>query len=257
MTDDWTFIVYSGSHRLKENELVNPQSRIIFKFSSDSSYFIVWHGRLVHGGAKSITGPDGKVLKSSRMFSYLRVPEHNAKFNGNQRRSTRLKNYEIKLKDDTVDRNSFSIMKGPLSDNIIHLPNNKDNLSRKYSTIEPVLGNMNLDGWEIYDGINFHDNKLKKHSMDLNKLLTEKKKDWKGISSSQRKIYVLHTLECYESGLMQKMKSLYTAFDFLLLKKLRKVPYLEEVEMYYKAMLANFSPIDDQVPHRDFWSVKK
>lgn len=259
MTDDWNFIVYSGSHRLKENENVNPQSRIELRFPKDGTYFIVWHGRLVHGGAKSITNRDGKVLKSSRMFSYLRVPEHNAQFNGNQRRSTRLKNYEVKLKDDTVDRSSFSMMKGSESTFYIQIPSNKGILSRgrKKSSIEPILGHMNQHGWEIYEGIDFHDSKLKHYHKDLDTLLTERKKDWNGISSTPRKIHVLHTLECYESGLMQKLRSLYVAYEHLVIKKLRKIPYLEEVEAYYKAILANFDPVEDQVPHRDFWSVKK
>ena len=78
-----------------------------------------------------------------------------------------------------------------------------------------------------------------------------------GPSSTPRKIHVLHTLECYESGLMQKLRSLYVAYEHLVIKKLRKIPYLEEVEAYYKAILANFDPVEDQVPHRDFWSVKK
>lgn len=257
MTDDWDFIVYTGSHRLREGQNVNPQSRVELKFPNDGSYFIVWHGRLVHGGAKSIMSTSSTVLKSSRMFSYLRVPEHNAQFNGNHRRSTRLKNYSVKLKDDTVDRTSFSMLKGPTSDFHINIPSNKEFMSIKESSIEPVLGNMNQDGWEVYKGIDFHHSKLKHYSTNLNYLLNEKKKDWNGISSSQRKIHVLHTLECYESGLMEKLRSLYIAFDQLLEKKLRKIPYLIEVEMYYKAMLANFAQVEDQVPHRDFWSVKK
>ena len=56
---------------------------------------------------------------------------------------------------------------------------------------------------------------------------------------------------------MQKLRSLYVAYEHLVIKKLRKIPYLEEVEAYYKAILANFDPVEDQVPHRDFWSVKK
>ena len=56
---------------------------------------------------------------------------------------------------------------------------------------------------------------------------------------------------------MQKATSIYTAYENLLVKKLRKIPYLVEVEMYYKSLLANFDHDGEQNQHRDFWSIKK
>ena len=41
MTDEFDFIVYSCSHKLKENEQVNPKTSIQFKFPKDGSYFIM------------------------------------------------------------------------------------------------------------------------------------------------------------------------------------------------------------------------
>ena len=90
--------------------------------------------------------------------------------------------------------------------------------------IEPVLGNMNIDCWKIYEGINYQDKQLKQHSVDLNGLLIERKKYWNGISSSPRKIQVLHTLGCYEDGLMKMYKSIYAAFDHLLVNKAEENP---------------------------------
>ena len=255
MTDEWNFVVYTGSHRLEESAAVNPLSRIELRFPKDGSYFIVWHGRLVHSGASSIVGKSGNALKSARMFSYLRVPEHNTQFNGNNRRSTRLKTYTVKLKDDTVDTSSFSMMKGQESNLFISLPSNKEFIKNKHSIIEPILGNMNQDGWEIYNGIDF--SRLPTYTSDLNMLLSKRYKHFKGISGSQRKTHVLTTLECYESGIMEKATSIYTAYENLLVKKLQKIPYLVEVEMYYKSLLANFDHVGEQNQHRDFWSVKK
>ena len=196
MTDVFDFIVYSCSHKLKEHEQVNPRSLIQFKFPKDGSYFIVWHGRLVHGGAASLLDKDKNVIKSSRMFSYLRVPEHNHQFGGT-RKSTRLKNYKVILKEDTVNTSSFSIMKSPDDDDeasrlIITLPNNKNSIDNRKMKVTPILGNMNDDGWEIYEGINFHDRDMKQYNKHLKTLIVDKKKNWNGISSTPRKIYVFY-----------------------------------------------------------------
>ena len=255
MSDEWNFVVYTGSHCPEENEAVNPLSRIELRFPKDGSYFIVWHGRLVHSGAASIVGKSGKALKSARMFCYLRVPEHNTQFNGNNRRSTCLITYTVKLKDNTVDTSSFSMMKGEASNLFISLPSNKDFMSNKHSSIEPILGNMNQDGWEIYKGVDF--NCIPTYTTHLETLFSQRHKHFKGISSSQRKTHILSSLECYQSGVTQKMSSIYVAYEHLLLKKLRKIPYLVEVEMYYKSILANFGHVGEQNEHRDFWSVKK
>ena len=261
MTDEFDFIVYSCSHKLKENEQVNPKTSIQFKFPKDGSYFIIWHGRLVHGGAASLLDKDQNAIKSSRMFSYLRVPEHNHQFSGT-RRSTRLKNYKVILKEDTVDTHSFSIMKSRDENDkdsrlVITLPNNDSTIKNQKMKVEPILGNMNDDGWEIYEGINFHDREMKQYKKHLNTLLVKKKNNWNGISSTDRKIYVLSTLECHNDGVMANLRCLYRAFEYLLMKKLRKIPYLEEVDAYYRAILANFGHVEDQNPHRDFWSIKK
>ena len=88
MIDGFSFMAYNGSNKLMDRQNVNPGTKVEIKFPKDSSYFIVFHGRLVHNGASSVTADDGCILKSARMFSYLRVPEHTSQFNGNQRMST-------------------------------------------------------------------------------------------------------------------------------------------------------------------------
>ena len=124
-TDDWNqfscihstinegfnFVVYNASHKLKGGENVNPATRVRIMFPKNSSYFIVFHGRLVHNGDESIKNKDGNFLYSPRMFSYLTVPDHVAKFNGNCRTSPRLMKYVTTLKENKVDRSSFAIGK--------------------------------------------------------------------------------------------------------------------------------------------------
>ena len=259
MIDGFSFITYNGSHKLMNGQNVNPDTKIEIKFPKGSSYFIVFHGRLVHNGASSVTTEDGRILKSARMFSYLRVPEHTSKFNGNQRMSTRYKNYKTTLKEGKVDRASFGMLKNGLRKvpiNSIELPRNSKYLEENHVDIHPVLGNMNIDGWEVYNGIDLNSDKHRGFYDDLSELLA-KKQNWNGISSTKRKMYMLYpSVECVMNGVMAKLRKLYNAFDEILEKKLRKIPYLAEVQLDSMAIIANFGSILEQEPHRDFSFVK-
>ena len=192
------------------------------------------------------------------MFSYLRVPKYIAKFNGNQRKSTRLKNYTSRLKENKVDRDSFSMHKEiePFETRCIELPSNMETIKTQIKNLEPVVGNMNNDGWEVYEGINFKSDNMKSHSAELNHLIDNKQKHWKGISSTNRKMIILSNVERLNDAFKQN-RTLYNAFDELLNMRLRKIPYLEEVQLDNMALFANIGIVKEQEPHRDFSSIKK
>ena len=267
--EPFNFNVYNASHRLEENEVVDPRSKVTIKFPQDGSYFIVFHGRLVHCGGSSIQTENNNVLKSARLFSYLIVPDHNANFTGNVRSTPRLLKYKNVLKEGTVDTTSFSMMSTQWNDdeeniswcNTIELPSNKTiiennaTVNTKNKPISPVVGNMNEDGWEVYEGVDFL-NKYPLFHKQLDKLNSSKSKHWKGISSTKRKLYVLSDIENVTNGVMNKYRDLYQPFTDLL-KLLRKVPYLDEVNMDNKAILSNFGYVPEQDPHRDYHSIKK
>ena len=259
--DPFDFIVYNSSHMLKNNETLNTSSRIRIKFPKKGSYFIVFHGRLIHNGAEAITDQEsGKIIHSARMFSYLRVPDHNAHFNGNMRSSGRLKNNSINLNYNQVDRHSFQVAKDSLQGNhgqVIQLPPNFSIVSKHKINMQPVIGNMNLDGWEVYEGINFNSNELKGHSNEMMNLITDSPKNWFGISSTNRKMIVISSLEVMVSNIRVKYPLLYRAFKNLLENFLRRIPYLEEVEMDNQAILANMGQLEEQEPHRDYSSDMK
>ena len=227
-------------------------------FPKNSSYFIIFHGRLVHSGDSSIINDNGEVMKSPRLFSYLTVPDHNASFNGNCRTTPRLLNYKSRLKEGKVDRDTFSMMKA--SDNVetlsIKLPSNTSDVKTNMKTVQPVIGNMNLDGWEVYQGINFNREFLKNHSSDLYQLIESKNKDWKGISSTNRKIFIISDVSTV-NNIFKSNRSLYNAFNDILKLRLRKIPYLEEVKMDKMAILANTGKVDEQEPHRDYSTIRK
>ena len=259
MVDGFIFTVYNASHRLKYSENVNPDSAIDIIFPSNGSYFIVFHGRLVHCGGPSVNNENGTVKRSGRMFSYLRVPEHNARFNPTipRRTSSRLKGYTIKLKEGKIDRSSFGMMKCSNMKHTrqcIELPENKTNLSKMCNDIRPVIGNMNLDGWEIYEGINITSTKFQNFNEELEVLFS--KSNWSGISSTKRKIYTLSSVDNISNKVIE-LRKLYNAFEEMHVKRLQKIPYLSEVELVNKVILANFGALQEQEPHRDFFSQKK
>ena len=254
--EPFNFVVYNSSHLLNNNEELNTKSKVTIKFPRYGSYFIIFHGRLIHNGDKSLQDTKtNESMFSARMFSYLRVPEHNANFNGNFRQSGRLKNYSVTLDYGKVDRDSFVLKKESINKTqgqIIELPSNYNFLQNPKSNLQPVIGNMNLDGWEVYKGINFKGNNLKNHASDLQNLIVKLPKRWSGISSTNRKMIVLSSLDVISSNIPTDYQSLYRAFNILLNDYLRKIPYLEEVEMDNQAILANMGYVNEQQPHRDY-----
>ena len=112
---------------------------------------------------------------------------------------------------------------------------------------------MKLDGWVVFEGINFNSHNLKQHSKDLD-VLIGMKSIWKGISSTKRKIYILSSINSLGNKVLFELRKLYKAFDNLLSKRLRKISYLDEVELENKAIIANMMGyyVQEQEPHRDF-----
>ena len=230
-------------------------------FPKTSSYFIIFHGRLVHNGDKSFSNDDDTVHKSTRLFSYLTVQEHNSTCTS-YRNSRRLTTYTKNVNYGTVDTSTFQIDLGDkISDEEIvniELPSRLEEVSSsKQSQLTPILGNMNCDGWEVYCGINFECSQLRSFSKDINELVCNHSKKFNGISNTNRKIYDISSLDAFQSKSIRKLSSLSMAFDILLFEKLRKIPYLEEVSMDKKTVLCNLGVCYEQVPHRDYRSVRK
>ena len=264
MTSAFNFIIYNSSHKLEENEEVNPMSRIEIKFPSDGSYFIVFHGRLVHCGGCSISEDNITINKSARLFSYLRVPDHNASFSGTNKRSTpRLLKYKNVLKEGTVDTTSFTMKPHSNDTDIplcssIQLPSNikplrSKNRKKKKKILSPVIGNMDEDGWEVYESVDFQ-KEYPNFENQFEKLVSTKGNRWKGISSTKRKLYVLSDVENVPNGILKNYRDLYQPFNNML-KLLRKIPYLDEVNLDNKAIIANLGPVPEQEPHRDYHSI--
>ena len=260
--EKFNFIVYSGSHKLKTNQAINPKSRIEIAFPSDSDYLIIFHGRLVHSGASSIPIIElpNQVWKSTRLFSYLRVPEQN-NFHQKTRKSNRLTSYVENQYQGTFDTASFSFPTTYIepTTNKINLPSYSHNTYKKFQqhkTLIPVAGNMINDGWEVYHGIDFTTDYVSDFTNQMNTLVSKHKHKFNGISGSKRRMLELSSLDSLQNKSISKLNHLYRGYETILRKRLMKISYLEEVEMDNKAVLFNAAAVCEQVPHRDYSSVK-
>ena len=183
--------------------------------------------------------------------------DHIANYN-RTRTSRRNKNYINHLSEGTVDRSTFQ-MKQRSNISIdpveIQLPEYKCNGYSK--TPIPIVGNMIDDGWEVYHGIDYNSIDLNGFKDELDILLKDHHSKFNGIASTNRKIIILSSLECLMNQKICNLRVLYQAFSILHSKVLKKVSYLEEVILDYKAVLSNIGQVEEQQPHRDYLSIKK
>ena len=255
----FNFVAYNCSHRLKNEEEVDPYSKIVIKFPENSSYFIVFHGRLVHNGDKSIIEEDNSVKLAVRLFSYLNVPLHNVMSNS-RRTSKRLRNYTSNIKEGTVDTSSFKFDVNSRISNedshIVELPEYDVDKSNN-SNLIPVAGNMTEFGWEVYRGVEFDNRKIKKFKNDCNKLIKLHGSKFNKINQTERSSYDMATLESQMNKSISSLRSIYQTFNDMQHSFLRKIPYLDEVELHRKLVLCNMAYVEEQIPHRDYSSIKK
>ena len=90
----------------------------------------------------------------------------------------------------------------------------------------------------------------------MNTLVSKHKLKFKGISGSKRRMLELSSLDSLQNKSISKLNHLYRGYETILRKRLMKISYLEEVEMDNKAVLFNAAAVCEQVPHRDYSSVK-
>ena len=254
----FNFFIYNGSHKLKNDEYIKPSTKVLIKFPAKGSYFIVFHGRLVHGGGESCNLSDGSVEKSTRLFSYLTVPVHNA-LSRSSRHSRRLKNYTKNIHENKVDTSSFKMnwnyIQNADSVKVVELPEYDDNNSS--NEIIPFAGNMIDHGWEVYRGINFSSYQFKSFNKQMSLLIKDQGSKFGKINQTERRSFDIDTLEARLNKSIASSMTLYRAYRILLNSFLRKIPYLDEVTQDKFLVLCNMGYVCEQIPHRDYSSVKK
>ena len=259
--EEFNFIVYNCSHRVKEDGKIHHGSRVKIRFPKHSSYFIIFHGRLVHCGDEGIV--DGNnYLKSARLFSYLRVPESAS---DGRRHTPRLRDYSHNIPTNTIDTSTFKMICHTgnrtcrkchhVIDNCnttIDLPTMISKTQNKTKEIIHVIGDINDDGWEVYEGYPLTRN----FKFRLNEVLN-KRDEFHGIGQTNRNILHLHGLASVKKTKVTKYKPMYEAFDNVLKHKLIHIPYLSNVVLDSKSIIANMGLTYTQIAHRDYSSIKK
>ena len=264
--DPFNFHVYNASHRLVQGGKIHKYgTEVTIKFPRNSTYFIIFHGRLVHFGSEAIIGGNRfnkKYLKSTRLFSYLRVPEEHSSNRG-ERYEKRVRGYKNEIPENTVDSNSFEFTcnnirkckkcKKSLDDRMLTIELGKyNNVNRDIDGVTHVIGDMDRDGWEIYEGIDISS----KFQDEMQDLIENYGKRFVGIGVNvNRKSLKMHDLDSLKHPKIGKMKSIYDAFNDIH-RKLRQIPYFKNVKMDSKTILANFGHCDNQEPHRDYSSLR-
>ena len=213
----------------------------------------------MHNGDKSIIEEDNSVKLAVRLFSYLNVPLHNVMSNS-RRTSKRLRNYTSNIKEGTVDTSSFKFDVNSRISNeeshIVELPEYDVDKSNN-SNLIPVAGNMTEFGWEVYRGVEFDNRKIKKFKNDCNKLIKLHGSKFNKINQTERSSYDMATLESQMNKSISSLRSIYQTFNDMQHSFLRKIPYLDEVELHRKLVLCNMAYVEEQIPHRDYSSIKK
>jgi hypothetical protein len=273
----FSFVVYNSSHILNDNESVHRCTRVKLNFPQNANCVLVIHGRLVHSGSESKTETEISFNTShdTRLFAYL---------SNLKSRKLRIEKYKNHLEPDTVDRATFTLCdnrckkcqaynramkkKKLVNDEIdvshyIDL-NNSMIGTRRNSLVQQqsrkLLGDLDALGWEVWTGI---DTSLEKY-VYLNShlrtfILGNGKSLWNGIGSTPRKALKIDKLLGEKNNAIKSsLAFMVTVFDDIREHVLVKIPRLgSNIKLDGRALLANFDELDEQIPHRDFSSIKR
>lgn len=274
----FSFVVYNYSHKLADKELIHRSTRLKLNFPSYANAVLIIHGRLVHSGSASKYENILSYNQSHdvRLFSYLhKDPSQDSCKNSTTRKSSRLKFdklYKNNLHEGEVDTRTFSLCNNDCSKcislsrmkevNIEELYQNKDMKVGHTVRNRPILiaGDMDLLGWAVYTGVNVSQ---KNYSINLEaqlRNLVEKqpKKKWHGINNTDRRAFKLDSLVLEEEkSKADNHKLIYTLFDDIKLEVLSKIKFLgKDIIPSKRSILANFSHLQEQEPHRDYASSR-
>ena len=181
--ESFDFVLYNGSHRVINNEIVHYNSRVVLKFPERVNMFIIFHGNLIHCGAASKYlsykysmnyGQDLRAFAYVDKFGKKKLLKQTGMVTRNsfgsddvERRDThedtittttykacsKMKN--VNSKCDICDK----YVNKELTTNgyCIDLMKEYDNYLTKNKSgseyLEPICGNLDLYGWAVYEGL--------------------------------------------------------------------------------------------------------
>ena len=148
--------------------------------------------------------------------------------------------------------------------NLAGVIHNHDQSNKEKTRDRPLklVGCINKYGWEVYEGINLNSSDevdlLNKELEFITTDSTHLSQMWNGIGGTRRKILKISDLDAEKKNVLHSTYDNITKFyDKVEEELLSKIPYLANVNLETKSVIANFGLVHAQLPHRDSSARKK
>ena len=274
----FSFIVYNYSHRLDNAQMVHRSTRMKLNFPALSNMLLITHGRLVRSESASKYEHNHSYNQSHdiRFFSELSTESIDLKKTSatttsrHGTRSALASMYTGNLLEREIERRPFELCHSDCKKCSSITQKKEINLGqmieerKRYAHTyllpdEPVLicGDINEFGWAVYRGIDLTLPRLQSGiDGDLRTIIEKKPKHmWHGIMNSERRVF---DIEDHQSNAMHDVVNISNLFHEIRLNILSKLPFLgPDITFLKRSVIANFAKLEEQVPHRDFISVRK
>ncbi len=260
----FSLYVYNYSHRVvhSDTQIVHDCTKVKLILPEDKNFYVLFHGRTVHSGSESRMVHVSSVLPSHdmRFFSYVRVKDKDKHW-----RNIRNDKKGLDYKDGQVERHKLKVCglsSGTTCDICSKIQSTRVvDVSREYEIKEkqhgrtnvkrfPICGGMDEFGWEVRKGVDVRTTEFIMLKSELQSSLFKEK--WKKISGTDRRMIVLG-----DSNNPLDIIDNYPALTKLRNKvsdELQKVfpAKYKDLELQRPSLLANFSFVMEQEPHRDY-----
>ena len=273
--EPFQLIVYSYSHRVSfngENDLVHYCTRTTIEFPENMNVFILFHGFLVHSGAKARKESTNmftlNYAKDARSFSYV------DRFGNEKRNLDGISSHDDEI--TTTSRTNLCPMfyketcphcnkiYGTTKDNYINNDDCKINVQDLYNKMDrrqqnkPICGNLSSLGWAIYNSIDMRNNnnamndcndiQRELHEMAYGKGMSGK---WNVIHAKRSELKIDNDLETITYRKHFKKTSEY--LDKVFNEKVKKcIRGFENASLKSKSILMNMGPAEEQKAHSDY-----
>ena len=285
----FNLVVYSGSHLIKDNEETHRASRVFLKFPDEVNLFILFHGNLVHSGAAAKYEPhlnSMHIAADLRAFAYVNKNKNaqrpGKKGNNARGRDTHADNAAVgttckacpmilnrnasckvcekfrnkNIKSKLQNYNGFEI-------DVLSVYNEyklrEKEKGRNNDNIVPILGDLENDGWSIYEGIDTRDiTEVGALFQDCRNLINEFPSSFKNLQQnahqkSGRMRLMLGEHMFNNSGKMKDhLKTSDIFYKLVEQKKLKKINGFENCTMTERSLLYNKGPLNEQNIHKDY-----
>lgn len=290
--ESFEFVLYDGSHKIPEGLLTHHHTRVVLKFPAEINMFILFHGNLVHNGAKAkfeSSNYSMNYASALRAFAYVnkfkKYGRTEQKKDGITPRYTHIETLSLRVpsykgclkmlsEDGTINLTSVCDECQKHVNSNKHMTSNGIEIDLKKAYMEyldnkkspsgsttPIIGDIDTHGWAVYCGLNTKDIKnVGSLFDDCRDVIYNKVKniDWKQSKKKPPKgsgRYGFKIGEGYFFSDYNKKDKLKSIVDFY--QKWMK-EYVHKIDGFTNAiiseghLLRNVGPLSEQAPHRDF-----